>query len=138
MEKSSVSDQVSIYRRSCAIQCENAVLLRPFTCHKQVRPGFTLKRRIRDGSSNRETSRLGSGRGPTRDMSPRSTLRNWGSSSSDVFRNSRPMAVILGSLRILNTGPFASFRDSSPACSVSASGTIVRNLYMRNRRLCNP
>ena len=46
-------------------------LLRPLTCHKQVRPGFTLSRRRCARSSNRLTSSTGSGRGPTRLISPR-------------------------------------------------------------------
>src|ERR1039458_339039 len=66
--RSSERDQLSMYMRSCLIQYENVVLLRPFTCHKQVRPGFTLKRRISDALSNLETSRLGKGLGPTKEI----------------------------------------------------------------------
>ena len=50
------------------------------------------------------------GRGPTSDISPRKTFHNWGSSSSEVRRSHLPTLVMRGSLRILNSGPFASFR----------------------------
>ena len=49
-----------------------------------------LNRRMSDGRVNRSTSRHGSGRGPTSDMSPRSTFKSCGNSSIDVLRNSRP------------------------------------------------
>ena len=69
-----------------------------------------LNRRMSEGRVMRWTSRHGSGRGPTSDMSPRSTFQSCGSSSIDDLRSSRPSGVIRGSFRILNTGPLASLR----------------------------
>ena len=100
----------------------------------QVMPGRTLNRRMRAASVNRCTSRVAMGRGPTSDMSPVRTLKSCGSSSMEVRRNSRPMAVVRGSFLILKIGPLTSFMSSYRCCSDSAFSTIVRNLYMRNRR----
>ena len=49
--QSSASDQRSMYSRSSCIHSSNERLLRPETCHKQVRPGFTLKRRFCQATS---------------------------------------------------------------------------------------
>ena len=97
-----------------------------------------LKRRMSEGRVMRPTSRGGSGRGPTSDMSPRRTFQNCGSSSIDHLRNCRPSGVIRGSFLILKTGPRASFRSSKDAWSRSASATIERNLNIRNGRLLRP
>src|SRR5262249_53742725 len=73
--KSSQNDQLSMYSRSRRTQSRKSVtLFRPLTCHKHVIPGLTLSRRRCARSSKRLTSSTGSGRGPTRLISPRSTL----------------------------------------------------------------
>ena len=80
--KSSQSDQLSMYSRSSRTQSLKSVtLLRPLICHRQVSPGLTLSRRRCARSLNRLTSSTGSGRGPTRLISPRSTLKSCGNSS---------------------------------------------------------
>ena len=61
-----------------------------------------------------------------------------GSSSMLVFLNNFPSGVKRGSLRILKTGPLTSLRGSTCASLCSASGTMVRNLKMRNLRLFSP
>ena len=54
-----------MYSRSSRTQSlKSLTLLRPLTCHRQVRPGLTLSRRRCARSSNRLTSSTGSGRGP--------------------------------------------------------------------------
>ena len=55
-----------------------------------------------------------------------------------VFLKNRPIGVIRGSFVILNAGPSTSFKSSSSACFASASGSIVRNLQIRNLRLWIP
>src|SRR5215831_13098530 len=134
MRKSSRSDQLSMYSKSCRIQSSKLIVLRAFTCHSPVRPGTTQKRRNNHPSSNFETSRTGNGRGPTRDISPFSTLKSCGNSSSEVRRRNTPRRVILGSSLILKIGPIASLRRSSNGCSCSAVCTMVLNLYILNRR----
>src|SRR5438094_868895 len=57
-----------MYRRSSSIQRSKVILFLPLICHKQVKPGLTLKRRISHASENRETSLAGSARGPTSDI----------------------------------------------------------------------
>ncbi len=138
MSKSRRSDHVSMYSRSSSIILWNVVLLRPFTCQRPVQPGVTVKRRF--CSVVYSATSLGSGgRGPTRLISPRRTLKSWGNSSRLVFRRMRPIFVILGSLTILNVIPsltsFMVLRDSSRA---SASVTIERNLYIQNSRPSSP
>ncbi|MNT83924.1 hypothetical protein D3C72_2238650 [compost metagenome] len=58
------------------------------------------------------------GRGPTTDISPRSTLKNCGSSSRLVRRRKAPTRVMRGSLRVAWV--------STPAASVCAR--MERNL----------
>ena len=55
-------------------------------------------------------SSKGLGRGPTMDMSPRRTLRSWGSSSMLDLRRKRPRGVTRGSAAILNCGPFGTLQ----------------------------
>ena len=50
------------------------------------------------------------GRGPTIDISPRSTFSSWGNSSSELRRTNLPTRVMRGSSRILKAAPSASFR----------------------------
>ena len=59
-----------------------------------------------------------SGRGPTMFISPLSTFRSWGSSSSRYWRSTRPTRVTRGSASAAHTAPL--WR--------SASTCIVRNL----------
>ena len=72
------------------------------------------------------------GRGPTMDMSPLSTLMNWGSSSMLVMRRTLPTRVMRGSFFILNTGPSFSLCSIRSLSFCSASGHMVRNLYILN------
>ena len=66
--------------------------LRPLTCHRPVRPGFTAVRAAYSGG-NIAASHSRHGRGPTSAMSPPSTLSSCGSSSRLVRRNHAPIAV---------------------------------------------
>ena len=77
---------------------------------------------------NCSTNWVLSGLGPMRDISPRRTLKNWGSSSIEVFRIIFPIQVTLGS-------PFTvqPFFSSSTVCT-----RIERNLYIWKGRLCLP
>ena len=68
---------------------------RPLQAHQPVRPGFTLLYRGRPPCSSSSPGMRG--RGPMMDMSPATTLKNWGSSSSDVWRRMRPTGVMRGS-----------------------------------------
>ena len=65
-----------------------------------------------------------SGRGPTMLMSPISTFKNWGSSSSRVRRKNLPTRVMRGSPAVATTIPV----------SLSASGFIDRNFSIENSR----
>src|SRR4030095_4364163 len=79
----------------------------PLTCAQPVMPAFTLCRSIYLGIDFRKYSiNTGlSGRGPTKLISPLSTLINWGNSSRLVARNIRPNDVTRGSLVVAQTGP---------------------------------
>src|SRR4051794_33203159 len=77
---SSQMDHWSTYSMSDSIHCRNGTRWRPFTCQKQVRPGFIEKRR-RYSSPMLLASWIGSGRGPTRLMEPSTTLKSCGNSS---------------------------------------------------------
>ena len=120
-----------MYSRSRRTHSRKSVtLLRPLTCQRQVSPGLTLKRRRWAGSSNRSTSSTGSGRGPTRLISPRSTFKSWGNSSMLYLRSRRPIGVMRGSLVTLKTGPAISFKVASSCLRCSASLAMERNLIM--------
>src|SRR5437867_3000312 len=62
---------------------------RPLICQMQVSPGLTARRR-RSAWLYLATSRGTGGRGPTRDISPMSTLKNWGNSSIENLRSQLP------------------------------------------------
>ena len=62
-----------------------------FTCHSPVMPGRTESRASRHPGQN-WFSRRGLGRGPTMDICPANTLKNWGISSMLVLRMKRPDA----------------------------------------------
>ena len=70
--------------------------LRPETCQSPVIPGLAL-RTIGMYWPYRRISSSVMGRGPTRLISPLSTLINWGNSSSDVRRKHPPSRVTRGS-----------------------------------------
>jgi hypothetical protein len=97
------------------------------TCQMHVSPGVTSSRRLNQ-PVHCSASWTGKGRGPTSDMSPRSTFQSCGNSSRFVFRSSRPTGVIRGSRAILNAGPSCSFSALSSRCLASASAHIVRSL----------
>lgn len=65
-------------------------------------------------------------------ISDRSTLMNWGNSSSDSLRSHLPTRVMRGSAAIFNTGPLFSLSSLSSASLSSASTHMLRNLYMLN------
>src|SRR3954453_21378063 len=67
-------------------------------------------------------------------MSPRRTLRIWGSSSRLVLRRNRPTRVMRGSFGILKSGGGRMLRWASDAFSSSALATMVRNLNIGKRR----
>ncbi len=90
-------------------------------------PGRTANRRI-VSSSIAATSTGSEGRGPTSDISPRSTLRSCGSSSIDERRSRAPNRVTRGSCLILKSTPSYSLAASRPALRSSAPQTIVRSL----------
>ncbi len=71
-------------------------------------------------------------------MSPRKTLRSWGSSSTDVRRSVWPIRVTRGSRRILNIGPSLSLAGASRSLHLSASATIVRNFHRVKGVLWSP
>ncbi len=75
------------------------------------------------------TSSGSGGRGPTRDMWPRMTLRGCGSSSSALRRRKEPNRVIRGSSRALTSRPF-SLKCARFARAASESRCMVRNLSM--------
>ena len=128
-----------MYSRSRRTQSLKSVtLLRPLICQRQVKPGLTLKRRRCARSSNRRTSSTGSGRGPTRLISPRRTFQSWGNSSKLYRRRNRPNRVTRGSLVTLKTGPSISLSTASSCLSCSALVTIERNLYIVNGFPFNP
>ncbi len=66
------------------------------TCQRPVMPGFTERRASRHGGQS-WFSLKGEGRGPTTDIWPARTLKNWGSSSMLVLRRKWPMGVMRGS-----------------------------------------
>ena len=86
----------------------------------------------------RSSSCRNAGRGPTKLMSPLSTLHNCGSSFRLYLRSHRPSGVIRGSAFSLKTGPFISLRAASSPSFSSASATIVVNLYPVNGRPLRP
>src|SRR5258708_20406303 len=133
--RSSHRDHSSKYFKSSSIHCSNPIELRPCTCHRQVIPGRILNRLRCQSWLNPSTSRTGSGLGPTRLMSPFSTLSSCGNSSMLLRRKYLPIVVILGSFLILKTGPEASFLAFSRASNDSAPTTIVRTFHIGNRPL---
>src|SRR5262245_14639835 len=109
--KSSHSDQLSIYSRSILTHSSKLqILFLPLTCQRQVIPGLMLSFRLCQ-NSYRSSSCRKAGRGPTRLISPLSTLHNCGSSLRLYFRRKRPKDVVRGSFLILNTGPCISLRS---------------------------
>ncbi len=78
-------------------------------------PGLILKTNLWC-SAYLATSSGRCGRGPTNDRSPLRTLKNCGSSSSEVLRRKRPKRVIRGSFLIFTSGE--SLRMSLVASSV--------------------
>ena len=84
------SECVLAYRRSRRTISSNVVRLRPLTCQSPVMPGFASSTRRRCHGWYCSTSKGSGGRGPTSDMSPRSTFQNCGSSSRLVLRRNRP------------------------------------------------
>ena len=68
------------------------------------------------------TSRGGAGLGPTRLISPLSTLMSCGSSSRLELRRNRPSGVTRGSSRILNAAPFVSLEADDLAESLLGVG----------------
>jgi len=83
-------------------------------------------------------SAIGSGRGPTNDISPFILLISCGSSSSPEWASSLPIFVNRGSFLILNTGPSASLSFLYFTWSISAPTYIVLILCILNGFLSFP
>ena len=81
-----------MYCRSILIHWSKGMNRSPFTCQIHVIPGVTSSR-LRCQSLQLYDSSMGSGRGPTSDISPESTFSNCGNSSSDVRRINLPTLV---------------------------------------------
>src|SRR3954452_11033868 len=75
--KSPNTDRSRTYCRSMRIHSTKVTVLRPFTCQMHVRPGRTNNLWRCHGRHCRD-SRVGSGRGPTSDISPTSTFQSCG------------------------------------------------------------
>ena len=123
------------YQRSIRTQSTKPISDRPLTCHRQVKPGLTDRRRRCHGSYWATSSPMG-GRGPTSDIRPASTWNNCGVSSRLVRRRKRPTRVTRASRRFLKIGPSFSLATSSRRRS--ASSVIVRNFTMVNGRPRSP
>src|SRR5690606_32580240 len=78
-----------------------SLLPRFVTCHNPVIPAGPKKRNDHSSDVNSRASYNGSGRFPTSDISPFSTLTNWGNSSKLLLRKKEPNLVTLGSSLIL-------------------------------------
>src|SRR5690606_29451558 len=122
--RSSQKDQLSTYQTSYANFSSQESAFLPFTWAHPVIPGRTSWRRAGSGVYNGKYS-ISNGRGPTRLMSPLSTLNSSGSSSKLVLRKKRPNLVSRCSSG--KRRPFS-----------SRASVIVRNLYIVNGRPCNP
>src|SRR6185437_7781415 len=149
-----VRSRTTLRRRAYSTSSSRALRmesrLRPLTCHKPVMPGFTVKRG-RYGAASSCASQGSIGRGPTRDMSPRSTLTSCGNSSRLVRRSHAPSGVIRGSSASLNSAPLRAgascsaesmpvtyarcIRSSLPAYMLR-SFSIVKGLISRPSRSC--
>ena len=116
-----------MYQRSSSMRSLHGSDARPLICAQPVMPGRTA-RRPRSRSVYCATCDGSVGRGPTIDISPRSTLTRFGSSSSDVRRSSAPT-------RVMRASPLSTAR---PAPSFSAPSTIVRSFRTSNSRPCRP
>ena len=77
---------------SSRIISSKVVRFLPETCQRPVRPGAALKRSICHGRYSRYSYGT-QGRGPTRLISPFSTFKIWGSSSSPVARSSQAPGI---------------------------------------------
>ena len=102
---------------------------RPWICAQPVQPGRTCCRtRYRGISSLKCSTWKGtSGRGPTRDMSPFSTLKNWGSSSRLNLRIRLPNRVLRG---VVVGGP--------AGLLLGVHTRMERNLYIMKGFLFSP
>ena len=79
-----------------------------------------------------------SGRGPTMLISPLSTLRSCGSSSSDVLRNSAPTGVRRSSAPSTPPGPSTSAETTRSLAGCASLGRIERNLSISKVRPSRP
>ena len=122
--KSSQRDWFSTYHTSSSNFCSHEIALRPFTCAQPVIPGLASCR-LACREEYRERYCISSGRGPTRLISPRSTLINSGNSSNEVVRSHTPNPV--------NRSP-----SESNFPSPSRASVIVLNLSRANGFSFNP
>jgi len=104
MTISSQSDHSSIYKTSSLYSSSKSRSERPETCAIPVMPGLMVSS-LRWYSRYLFTSRSWCGRGPTRLISPLSTLNNCGSSSNESFSIARPTRVLRGSFLFYIEGP---------------------------------
>ena len=98
-------------------------VLRPLTCHSPVRPGRTANRGVELGGEHLCLPAQAR-RGPTSDMSPRSTLNSWGSSSRLVRRRNAPVRVIRRSLFSLEL-PFSTVSSPRSSRAISRAAPVV-------------
>jgi hypothetical protein len=73
--KSYATDRRRTYCKSIRIHCSKDTVLRPQHCQMQVMPGDT-DNLWRCHGSHWSDSKVGKGRGPTNDISPRNTFHN--------------------------------------------------------------
>src|SRR6185312_2857837 len=120
-----------LYRRMYSMSCATRWIIlssvsvsprQPLTCAQPVIPGFILWRSMYSRIFVRYCwlCATACGRGPTTDISPRSTLTNCGTSSSEVRRRKEPTRVtrVAPARACLTSAPFSRTR-------------IVRNLKTR-------
>ena len=96
MRRSKTIDLCSTYQISWESRVIQSTEFLPFTCAQPVIPGKHSSLR-RCSGEYRAIYLTGSGLGPTRLISPRTTLRNCGSSSRLLSRKNFPKAVIRSS-----------------------------------------
>jgi len=137
-----------MYSRSIWIIASELILFRPETCQSPVIPGSTACRFLWTALSI-WASAGSSGRGPTKDISPRRTFRSCGSSSTLKTRKIRPRGVTLRSKSsrkrlVLGFGSAAEVSSRRKACLWASSSFsfgklyIVLNLNMVNGRPPRP
>ena len=110
ISRSKPIDQFSKYSRSYLYQISKSSVFLLFIWSNPVIPGRTLSL-LKYLSLKYLLSSTNNGRGPTIDMLPNMTLKNWGNSSRLYFLIFLAPFNNLGSSSILNKGPFWVFKS---------------------------